>query len=698
MLEEGTQNSSNEKTRDNSTERQSEIAPRPEDPEIQVIQEQVLERMQRREILQVIRYEDGKLSHVVLDNMQALVSGYPKENGEWVKRKDYLKVDAPELRNRMPGISPSEMIYWTFKGIPVITTAEVESQEDITPKNLLYIPSEQYAFKRESMKSAEGNHYLRMWDMGRGWNDPHPTVESDFATNITVLDIAVPYEIYVTGNGERTDDGTLMVDKNPGIPNGMRQPISGKWFSDNFFAGGPKGNGPSIDNPHDFMQERGVQWELHGLLKDGDFPTRNQAKEEFSATQEGYFYINNKRFTLGVEFSRCTVKRLSPSEYGAYQANSDEPLIVFKDEILPEGVRNCSLQKFENNKGGLRNVILLPQGSFPTSMSSEYGSVFLKRYREDGKTRERVSLRREVPLLHLFKESLPGGIQEQFEQLSLLNQISLTRQISELPSDKKTQALDLLHTGGIGYLKLLADTYKEGNFDNRVLDILNKSPDVMKKVFDSYESYTYAAEGLVNTLETYLGESQVLTDIDRIYLERVNQSFISRGQDLVILAAEKSNEIDEATELARLTEALLGITHAITTEENVQYTKGISTSNELTSITKTARLKGNTRASIVIRPNDVPRHEDRRFDQGQSRIGFIYTNNSGEKIRLAIDKDEYGISVDMGSRGDRVTESLARIGKSHHTQTHFEEALDNPQYFGSFASKLPQAVGWPTHF
>ncbi len=148
-------------------------------------------------------------------------------------------------------------------------------------------------------------------------------------------------------------------------------------------------------------------------------------------------------------------------------------------------------------------------------------------------------------------------------------------------------------------------------------------------------------------------------------------------------------------------EALNTFSSAMNETDNVLYTVGQDIKGNRTSLTKTVTYESDTskkRASIVVRPQDVPKHDQKKYDQGQARIGFLFSTSKENKIRVSIDFDEYGISLDMGSRGDVVSEGLKQIGKSHHTQSHFEEGLETPEYFGSVMKQIPESFDWKFHF
>jgi hypothetical protein len=333
-------------------------------------------------------------------------------------------------------------------------------------------------------------------------------------------------------------------------------------------------------------------------------------------------------------------------------------------------------------------------GAYPSSLQDEYGTVSVSRYNGVQKEKKTFAFRREIPAVEAFKETVSPNSRFALEQSTVLEQILTLKQVEELTPDQRGKAFLLIEKGGPGAVALLSDIYKDGILDNRVLNIGDRPEEAVQEALTIYSQYRETSQAFLHELESHMNPNEM----DMLFLERIHQSFVSRGQDLLILVDQG---VITSTEFHEVVEAMNGFSDALSNDKNALYTVGKDIEGRQTSLTKTVTYgegDAKKRASIVVRPENVARHDDKRYDQGQSRIGLLYSISKERKIRMSIDFDEYGLSVDIGSRGDPIVEGLKQLGKSHHTQRHFEKGFQTEQYFAQFAKGIPDAFNWDFQF
>jgi hypothetical protein len=664
---------------------ETEIIPRPEDPELQRLQEVTLSNFQQRGFLEVKRDDQNNIDSVVINHLDYLTRGFTNKEGSFVKRKTYLKTSAQELINYTEtALSPSEILYWTFKGIPVTVKAP-DGSIPSEKKNLFFVPSEKEGFSPETFAKHKNDHYIRMWDRPMDWDRRHPTVESDFAAKTSLLDIAIPYEVYARANGRRNEGGVLFVDAIPGSPEAGRQRLSGSWFVRQGIRGGGTDN-VNWYNPINFMEEKGTFWENNELLSVEDFSEHNRDVEVRKVSKDGRINIGNRRFSIGSQYKDGDVVKIYQDQYAV--SVDGEVRCAFRAHVSSENMRNCHITY---DKGEDRSFTLVPQGSFDVINPSQLGSFFVDR---EGAKKDRIMIGDHVQTLMDFRSSLSSEGRSSFTDLSPAEQISAMLLVQDLDKKGDSRARELLETVPDS-AQLFADAYLNGELDTRVLHLTNQSPEIQKNVIEQYTKIRNASNRFVDTLTEKLQSTKLMSNTDRIILERMKQSFAYRSQHFILLATEFGQEgVTEALDTMSLyTKALDSASNGFSGEGVVSFHEdpGIKLDEKHASVSARYVFSDSSRVTFTVRPEAV----DEEYETGQSRLG-VTASAEGKKVNLRLDCDEYGLSLDIGTRGSDFVNKLQQLGLSHHTQGLFEKGLSNKEVFKRFTQKIPKALGWKT--
>lgn len=679
-----------------------EILPRPDDLEIRQLQEQALKNFEKRGLLHIVSDDEGNLDHVVIDDLSPVLERTVSINGKPVRGKDIVDSCAGifdlnqslTADREVPRLSMAEKLYWTFKGIPVMTREDVDQGVD-ERRNMFYVPSVTEMYDIDAMKRHEVDHYLRMWDVGGKWSSPHPTIENDFrpVTNengeiepFSRLDAAVPYEIYVSGNGARDEAGVLMVDKVPGHPENGRQKISGKWFTTYFFAGGAK-NSATIESGRKFVQQKGAQLEKHGLLMEDDFQGHNSEVPVRKTQSRGQVNIGTRRFTLGAQYAGGEVIQVSGNNY-AVEVNG-EVRALFQASVDRENLRNCHTTY---NQAEDRTFTLVPMGAFEIKKPGELSSFFVERYTDQGKKRDSIHVGDHIQELLDFKKGFSHKVQSGMVDMTLPEQTSAMLLVQDLEKrgDSRARAL-LSRTPDAAHL--FADSFMNGDLDIRVLNIVNIPENEQRDLLARYVEFRKSSDEFVTSISDQLEEKNMLSPTDQLLLERVKQSFAFRAQHLLILDAqygyaEAKDPLKLYSEALSHAEAALSGKAVIEKHED----PGVMTNAGYASVSTRYQMEDSSRVTITVRPQEVLEE----YEKGQSRLGITATTAENQKVSIRLDCDEYGISLDIGTRGSPLVTRLQELQLSHHTQETFEGGLSNKVVFERFARKLPKAFGWST--
>lgn len=557
---------------------------------------------------------------------------------------------------------------------------KLKGRENEGEKELFYIPeSAEDLANIEEMK----NSWMSLDEVGRvhDWNKTYPTRKSGFKDGLNFLEVAVPYKIYAKANGERDENGVLWVDSDPGDPNTSRQPFSGKWMVRQKIKG-PHGSRFS-DSPRKVIEEYGALWQKYDLLKPTDIQTatwdRNYVR---NVTEDGRVTIDSKVYSLGKEFAGGKVEQLDPDTYIVQSV--DGVVATLKTELTREELAEANV--VDLGKG--RRQLTLPKTATKLTKLENMRNFSNYSYEGHQRRREIVNVSDELPKLLELRKSLDDKVLADFSKLDKHDQIRVSMLINDLGVNGR--GLEFIEKTGEDGMKLLADMKARGGTDRRLIgELLAKSEPERVFLLEQYRDFRVSTDKLMTSLfesaKSKIHE-QGINESHLALIERTSDAIRARSADLLHVAST-TESISSARRMKLLTEGtnrfnelLLDQVGSLEFNYMPDPNQGAETGRYI--------FKDGSSLSITVRPKAV--------ENAQARISIRYKSADGEAANLRIDKDEYGISLDISNKGDDLYRELEDLGKTYHSQGMYERGLQlGDDEFAEFAEVIPILLNWP---
>jgi ribosomal protein S18 acetylase RimI-like enzyme len=521
---------------------------------------------------------DGQEGHEFYhDKFQKRIMGYLENNGivshgsqgEIICDINKIQtISKKEMRPLMVTGQKAGEFNWQTELMRIFQDKDVYSAEDyqkllegekVDSKPLFYTPTKEQAFDIDSIK--ESDFYLAPSEINGQWNTLNKYYQEQLNYNGEEADVALHIYHPRYGNGDRNEDGVIVVKKNPDADKYIA--INSEWLQDNLpkksiSRDNPRHNAGSWEEPKKTLsREEFENLSSSGLLTSDDFShyektdTGKIFRTEVNIGKKGQVRANtiyqsgdekksiNCGYILGAEFEGKKLVKLEDNFYGIVSETEGEKQIT--DIFHPADYETIQARydKFEKEKGRK------PQSANITIGKKDPDFPGIKKFQETDFMQPRRSGESDIDYANRIAESNAVRNYNLLEKLS--SRLSQEAQIGlhNLPLEEQNCLASFAFKNGDKTLDGLVQFVKQYGYSgirtfssceygtemgNRIMEIGKAvNPEIAKKIFSKYNEVAELAHQSSQELADSLTKEK-LTNQDK---SKITEHLLRKGKDLL---------------------------------------------------------------------------------------------------------------------------------------------------------------------